>query len=134
MKKLMPLILLMIMSLKGFSQNVTDSTSIQLKKPIAKLVIKDLITGDGVKEELSLSISKIRLLEQKIVLKDSVIKNLDFKVGNFESIMLTKTDQLTLSQELSKRLQSDLKKQKLKTKLMGGAGIIAVVGVVVLLK
>ena len=134
MKKLMPLILLMIMSLKGFSQNVTDSTSIQLKKPIAKLVIKDLITGDGIKEELSLSISKIRLLEQKIVLKDSVIKNLDFKVGNFESIMLTKTDQLALSQELSKRLQSDLKKQKLKTKLMGGAGIIAVVGVVILLK
>ena len=134
MKKLMPLILLMMMSLKGFSQNVTDSTSIQLKKPIAKLVIKDLITGDGIKEELSLSISKIKLLEQKVVLKDSVIKNLDFKVGNFESIMLTKTDQLALSQELSKRLQTDVKKQKLKTKLMGGAGIVAVIGVVVLLK
>ena len=130
----MPLILLMMMSLKGFSQNVTDSTSIQLKKPIAKLVIKDLITGDGAKEELSLSLSKIKLLEQKVVLKDSIIKNLNFKVGNFESIMLTKSDQLALSQELSKRLQNDLKKQKLKTKLMGGAGIIAVVGVIVLLK
>ena len=130
----MPLILLMMMSLKGFSQNVTDSTSIQLKKPIAKLVIKDLITGDGLKEELTLSISKIKLLEQKVVLKDSVIENLNFQVGNFESIMLTKTDQLALSQELSKRLQADLKKQKLKTKLMGGAGIVAVIGVVVLLK
>ena len=130
----MPLILLMMMSLKGFSQNVTDSTSIQLKKPIAKLVIKDLITGDGLKEELTLSISKIKLLEQKVVLKDSVIENLNFQVGNFESIMLTKTDQLALSQELSKRLQTDLKKQKLKTKLMGGAGIVAVIGVVVLLK
>ena len=97
-------------------------------------MIKDLITGDGIKEELSLSISKIKLLEQKVVLKDSVIENLNFQVGNFESIMLTKADQLSLSQELSKRLQSDLKKQKLKTKLMGGAGIIAVVGVVVLLK
>jgi hypothetical protein len=134
MKKLMPLILLMMMSLKGFSQNVTDSTSIQLKKPIAKLVIKDLITGDGLKEELTLSVSKIKLLEQKVVLKDSVIESLNFQVGNFESIMLTKTDQLALSQELSKRLQADLKKQKLKTKLMGGAGILAVVGVVVLLK
>jgi hypothetical protein len=122
------------MSLKGFSQNVTDSTSIQLKKPIAKLVIKDLITGDGIKEELSLSISKIKLLEQKVVLKDSVIKNLDFKVGNFESIMLTKSDQLALSQELSKRLQNDLKKQKLKTKLMGGAGLVAIAGVILILK
>ena len=134
MKKLMPLILLMIMSLKGFSQNVTDSTSIQLKKPIAKLVIKDLITGDGAKEELSLSLSKIRLLEQKVVLKDSVIKNLNFQVGNFESIMLTKSDQLALSQELSKRLQTDLKKQKLKTKLMGGAGLVAIAGVILILK
>ena len=134
MKKLMPLILLMIMSLKGFSQNVTDSTSIQLKKPIAKLVIKDLITGDGIKEELSLSISKIRLLEQKVVLKDSIIFNLNSQVGNFESIMLTKTDQLILSQELSKRLQLDLKKQKIKTKLMGGAGLVAVIGAIFLLK
>lgn len=134
MKKLMPLILLMMMSLKGFSQNVTDSTSIQLKKPIAKLVIKDLITGDGIKEELSLSISKIKLLEQKVVLKDSVIKNLNFQVGNFESIMLTKSDQLALSQELSKRLQNDLKKQKLKTKLMGGAGLVAVGAVIFILK
>ena len=132
--KWMLLIVLMMMNLKGFSQNVTDSTSIQLKKPIAKLVIKDLITGDGLKEELTLSVSKIKLLEQKVVLKDSVIKNLNFQVGNFESIMLTKTDQLALSQELSKRLQTDLKKQKLKTKLMGGAGIVAVIGVVVLLK
>jgi len=134
MKKLMPLILLMIMSLKGFSQNVTDSTSIQLKKPIAKLVIKDLITGDGAKEELSLSLSKIRLLEQKVVLKDSVIGSLNFQVGNFKSIMISKSDQLALSQELSKRLQTDLKKQKLKTKLMGGAGLVAIAGVILILK
>jgi uncharacterized coiled-coil protein SlyX len=122
------------MSLKGFSQNVTDSTSIQLKKPIAKLVIKDLITGDGIKEELSLSISKIKLLEQKVVLKDSVIKNLNFQVGNFESIMLTKSDQLALSQELSLKLQTDLKKQKAKTKLFQlGGGAVLVGGIVLLL-
>ena len=105
-----------------------------MKKPIAKLVIKDLITGDGIKEELSLSISKIRLLEQKVVLKDSIIFNLNSQVGNFESIMLTKSDQLALSQELSKRLQTDLKKQKLKTKLMGGAGLVAIAGVILILK
>jgi hypothetical protein len=105
-----------------------------LKKPIAKLVIKDLITGDGAKEELLLSLSKIRLLEQKVVLKDSVIGSLNFQVGNFKSIMITKSDQLALSQELSKRLQTDLKKQKLKTKLMGGAGLVAIAGVILILK
>jgi hypothetical protein len=121
-------------SLKSFSQNVTDSTSIQLKKPIAKLVIKDLITGDGAKKELALTLDKINFLEQKIVLKDSIIFSLNSQVGNFESIMLTKSDQLAISQELSKRLQSDLKKQKLKTKLMGGAGLVAIAGVIFILK
>ena len=132
--KWMLLITLMMMSLKGFSQNVTDSTSIQLKKPIAKLVIKDLITGDGAKKELALTLDKINLLKQKIVLKDSIIFSLNSQVGNFESIMLTKSDQLALSQELSKRLQTDLKKQKLKTKLMGGAGLVAIAGVILILK
>jgi len=75
---------------------------------------------------LSLSLGKIKLLEQKVVLKDSIIFNLNSQLGNFESIMVTKTDQLSISQELSKRLQLDLKKQKAKTKLMGGAGIVAV--------
>jgi hypothetical protein len=122
------------MSFNSFSQNVTDSTSIQLKKPIAKLVIKDLITGDGAKKELNLVGEKIKLFEQKIVLKDSIIFNLNNKIDNFNTILLTKTDQLVLSQELSKKLQVDLKKQKFKNKLTAGAGIVAVVATIFLLK
>ena len=133
-QKLMLLIVLMMMSLKGFSQNDTVNCSIQLQKPIAKLVIKDLITGDGAKEELVLTTDKINLLEQKIVLKDSVITNLNDQISNFNTMMSTKQDQLNLSQELSKKLQKDLKKQKLKTKLAGGAGVVAVIAVAVLLK
>jgi hypothetical protein len=128
------LIFLMMMSLKGFSQNAIDTTSIQLKKPIARLVIKDLIKGDGANEELALNIKKISLLENKITLKDSVIISLNEQVFNFDNILLTKSNQLALSQELSKRLEKDLKKQKFKTKLMGGAGIIAVIAVAVLVK
>ncbi len=132
--KLMLLIALMMMSSKGFSQNVTDSTSIQLKKPIAKLVIKDLITGDGVKNELALTLDKIKLFEEKIVLKDSIIFSLNSQVNNYNSILSTKSDQLLLSQKLSKKLEQDLKAQKVKTKLMGGAGVVAVLGVIFLLK
>ena len=117
MKKLLPLILLAMMNLKGFSQTDTDSTSIQLQKPIARLVIKDLISGDGAKEELNLTLDKISLLEQKIVLKDSVIFSLNTKIDNVRSIVMTKDDQLNLSQELTARLEKDLKKQKLKNKL-----------------
>ena len=134
MKKLIMLILIGMMSLNSFSQNVIDSTSIQLKKPIVRLVIKDLIKGDGAKSELALTLGKIKILEQKIILKDSVIFNLNSKISNFNSILFTKNDQLALSQELSKKLQTDLKKQKFKNKLTVGAGIVGIVVAVLLVK
>ncbi len=134
MKKLIPLIALMMMSLQGFSQNVTDSTSIQLKKPIVRLVIKDLIKGDGNKNELIIVNKKIGLLEKKVVIKDSVINKLNERVVNFESMLNTKSNQIALSKELSLKLQTDLKKQKVKTKLMSGAGILVAVGILVLTK
>jgi len=127
-------IILMIMSLNSFSQTVTDSTSIQLKKPIAKLVIKDLITGDGAKKELVLYSDKIKLFQEKLILKDSIILNLNDKVTNFNSILLTKSDQLSLSQELSKKLEQDLKKQKFKNKLTVGGGVVAVIITALLVK
>ena len=127
-------IILMIVSLNSFSQTVTDSTSIQLKKPIAKLVIKDLIKGDGAKKELILYGDKIKLFQEKIILKDSIIFNLNGKVNNFNSILTTKSDQLSLSKELSKKLEQDLKKQKFKNKLTTGAGILAVIVTAILVK
>ena len=134
MKKLMMLIFLMMMSWSSFSQIATDSTSIQLEKKIAKLIIKDLLLGDSYKNELKLTDTKIDILEQKLILKDSIIFNLESKSNNFESILLSKQDQLSLSQELSRKLQTDLKKQKVKTKLFGGAGILIAAGAVIILK
>jgi hypothetical protein len=128
------LILLGMMSLNSFSQNVIDSTSIQLKKPIARLVIKDLITGDSFKQELSLINTKYSLLENKIILKDSVINNLNFQINNFNSILNTKGSQLILSQQLNKKLKLEVKKQKFKNKLTAGAGVVAVLAAVLLVK
>tara|TARA_R110000796_G_scaffold100180_2_gene208805 strand:+ start:1133 stop:1546 length:414 start_codon:yes stop_codon:yes gene_type:complete len=132
--KWMLLTVLIMMSFTSFSQTVTDSTSIQLKKPVVKLVIKDLIKGDGAKQKVVLFGDKINLLEQKVVLKDSIILNLNGKISNFNSILSTKSDQLSLSEKLSKQLQLDLKKSQLKNKLTAGAGIVAVIATVLLLK
>jgi hypothetical protein len=134
MKKLIPLILLVMMSLQGFSQSVIDTTKIQLKKPIARLVIKDLIVGDGAKEEIKLLSNKLGLLETKIVVKDSVIFNLNERVMNFESMLNTQSSQIALSKELNDKLQLDLKKQKVKTKLTTGAGILVAAGILLLAK
>jgi len=134
MKKSLMLIFLMMMSWNCFSQTATSNNSIQLEKTVVKFVIKDLILGDGFKEELFLTDNKIQLLNQKIILKDSIILSLTSKNDNFETILFSKQNQLDLSQELSKKLQTDLKKQKAKTKLMGGAGILLAGAAVLILK
>ncbi|MDA9309737.1 hypothetical protein N9Q43_00765 [bacterium] len=130
----MPLILLTMMSLQSFSQSVIDTTKIQIKKPIARLVIKDLIQGDGNAQEVILLNSKVNTLNQKVVLQDSIIFNLNFQIDNFNSILYSKKSQLDLSQELSKKLQIDLKKQKFKTKLISGTGIMIIIGTALLVK
>ena len=134
MKKLVLLILLTMMSLKGFSQIVTDTTTIHLKKPIARLVIKDLIIGDGVKQELLFTQQKISLLETKISLKDSILFSLESKNKNFSVMLDAKDQQLTISKDLNLRLKSDLKKSRLQTKLVGSIGVISIVGVIFILK
>ena len=134
MRKLIMLILIGMMSYTSFSQNVIDSTSIQLKKPIVRLVIKDLIIGDGFKKELRLITTKYSLLENKIVLKDSVISNLNFQINDFDSILNTKGSQLEYTKQLNDKLKLEIKKQKLKNKILSSAGLIAIGGVILILK
>ena len=134
MRKLIMLILIRMMSLNSFSQNVIDSTSIRLQKPIVRLVIKDLITGDSFKKELSLITTKYSFLENKVVLKDSVINNLNFQINNFNSILSTKGSQLEFTKQLNDKLRLEIKKQRLKNKILGGAGLVAIGGVILILK
>ena len=134
MKKLALLILLTMMSLKGFSQTAIDTTAIQLKKPIARLVIKDLIIGDGVKQELLFTQQKISLLETKISLKDSVIFTLESKNKNFSLMLDAKDEQLTISKDLNLKLKSDLKRSRLQTKLVGTLGVVSAVAIIFILK
>jgi hypothetical protein len=132
--KLMLLILLLTMSLKGFSQNATDSTSIQLKKPIARLAIKDLIKGDGAKQELVLFKEKTSLLETKISLKDSIIFTLESKNKNFLLMLDTKDEQINVFKDINLKLKSDLKKSRFQTKLVGTIGIASFIGLIIILK
>lgn len=136
MKKLMLLIPILLVSLCGFSQTDTKSDSIvQLKVPIAKLVIKDILSGDGAKAELKQVYKvldeknlQIDLYKQKDSLKDE-------KINNLNVIIDKKDQQFALEREKSNSLLKELKVQKFKTAVYkAGSGIALIMTVLFLVK
>ena len=87
----------------------------RLEVPIVKLVIKDLVTFDGVKLQLVETQELLRLSNDKLVLKDSVITNLNGKIVNLQTIINKKDEQFGLEAEKSKQLEKELKRQKRNT-------------------
>jgi len=67
------------------------------------------------------------------LLQDSTILSLNSKLLNFTNISLTQSQQLKISQDLSKILKQDLKKQKLQTKLFKYSGGAAILGIIILI-
>lgn len=136
MKKLMLLITILLVSLSGFSQTDTKSDSIvPLKVPIAKLVIKDILSGDGAKAELKEVYkvldeknNQINLYKQKDSLKDE-------KITNLNVIIDKKDQQFALEREKSNSLLKELKVQKFKTAVYkAGSGIALIMTVLFLVK
>lgn len=135
MKNLMLLTITLMMSFTSFSQNVTDSTTIQLKRPIVKLVIKDLIKGDAAKKEVVVFNDIIQQQSLQLFKKDTIIFTLNKQITNFETIISTKSNQTLLAQELNAELEKALKKQKRRTFLYKvGTGVGAVVTLILLAK
>lgn len=126
------MVLLVILSSKGFSQSVTpnnklDTTKVVLPVKIARLVYQDLIRYDGLKQEFTLLNLKLIKVEERETQKDSIINLLTKKDENNQFIITKKDEQLRISKELSDKLHKELKGQKTKTflwKLGTFAGVV----------
>ncbi len=112
MKRLIVLIILTMMSFTSFSQTDTDSTSIRLQVPIAKLVIKDLITGDAAKQQLVVTDTILQKKDIQLHAKDTIISNLNLQIVNFNKIIATKDKQKQIQENLQKDLEKALRKAK----------------------
>ena len=88
---------------------------VKLEVPIVRLVIKDLVTFDGIKLELVETKELLKLSHDKLILKDSVITNLNDKTINLQSIINKKDEQFGLEKEKSQSLEKELKQQKRRT-------------------
>ena len=117
-----------MMSWNSFSQTVTDTTRIVLTKPIAKLVVKDLISFDGL-EKTNKTLNQLIVETNNRLDKSLKLNtNLSQQVKNYKLIIGDKDAQLQTSDVLSKELQKELKKQARAKKLYqigSGIGVFA---------
>ena len=127
MKKLALLTIILFTTLSSFSQTVTKTDSIvPLKVPTARLVIKDLLQGDGAKSELIEANKVIDLQKGQIglyVQKDSLKEQ---KIVNLNTIIDKTIQQRDLAIDMSKSLEKELKVQQLKTKFYKAGSILGI--------
>ena len=91
--------------MSSFSQTDTtkpttksDTTKVRLKVPVAKLVIKDILKGDGCDVELKLTQEKLIKTEEREKEKDSHIVLLEEKDKNNNFMLGKKDEQLKVSE------------------------------------
>jgi hypothetical protein len=106
---------------------------VALKVPVAKLVIKDLIKGDGLVTEVAelnkvvvLKDEQIGLYKQKDSLKDQ-------KISNLEVIISKKDEQFGLERQKSESLLKELKSQRTKTFLYKIGSYVGIIATTILL-
>jgi hypothetical protein len=116
--------------LTAFSQTDTSSKEPVKCFPIStvKKIIKDLKSGDEAKAQLKLSDSLLVVTEGKVVLKDSVINTMKLKEVNYVKIIDAQNEKYNVLEGYTKRVEWDLKKEKVKGKFKSilGTGMIAV--------
>jgi hypothetical protein len=96
----------------------------------ARLIGNDLISGDVCKAELKLVRVNLKLTQDKVILKDSVIKGLEKQNQNFEFIIAEKDSQQKLQEEISNTFKKDINRQKKQTffyKVLSLVGVISTV-------
>jgi hypothetical protein len=114
--------------LTAFSQQDTSIKTKCLPVSVFKLIAKDLLSGDSAKAELKIANEHIVGLESKVSLKDSIINTMVVKETNYLKIIDAQNQKYDVMEKYSKKLEWDLKKEKVKGKFKSilGTGVIAV--------
>ena len=121
---------LLFVSLTVFSQTDTTSNVKCFPIPVVKQIMKDVLSGDSAKAQLKLAEEQLIQTEKKVVLKDSIINTLRLKEENYNTIIGAERQKFDIMEKYSKKLEFDLKKERVKNKFKSilGTGVIAVLG------
>ena len=115
----------------AFSQD-----TIKLPTHVAKSVIKDLIDYESVKAQLSLCNEQVKLLEQKINAKDSIITVYGQKMETCKAQIDIEKEKTELYKESYQNLKKQYRKLKVKLVLnqIGAGAVIGVLSYLLIVK
>ncbi len=124
------MISLLSVQLTAFSQIDTTKNEKCFPIPVVKQIMKDLVSGDSAKAQLKLTEQQLIETEKKVELKDSVIVTLRAKESNYQTIIDAEKQKFDIVEKYSKKLEFELKKEKVKNKFKSilGTAVIAVMG------
>ena len=95
------------MSFNAFSQ----SDTVYLSNHLAKLVVKDLVSYDGLLSEYQLLKSKISTLDQKTITLQEVVTNLQLQLDNRNQVILQKDAQIQSYEKMTEDLKKALRRE-----------------------
>jgi hypothetical protein len=115
--------------LTAFSQTDTNNKEKVKCFPVhvSKQIAKDLLKGDSAMAELKLVNEQLVKTEEKVSLKDSVISTMVTKEKNYISIIDAQDKKYTVMEDYSKKLEFQLKKEKVKNKftsILSGVAVL----------
>jgi len=113
-RNLILLVALISVSFKSFSQ--TD-TKVLLTEPVARLVVKDLVTFDGLKLQYDLTLRRVQTLEEKTLTLQEVINNLQLQLDNRSNVIEQKNAQIKNYESISEDLKKALRRERATKKL-----------------
>lgn len=96
----------------------------------ARLIANDLVSGDVCKAEMKFVRANLKLTQDKVILKDSVIKGLEEQKLNLELVITEKDSQFKLQEEISNTFKKDINRHKRQTffyKVLSLVGLVSTV-------
>ena len=105
------------MSYNSFSQTVIDSTKIVLTKPVAKLVIQDIVVGDQLRVKVKTIEELLSVTNSKLNTQSILVTNLNTQLSNYKNIIKDLDSKSSIQKNLSEELEVALRKANKRTKL-----------------
>lgn len=130
------MILTLTLSLTAFSQVDTNKVVKCFPIPIAKRIVKDLLSGDSAKAQLELTNQQLVETEKKVVKKDTIISLMKVKEDNYITIIDSQNQKYSILNDHTKKLEWNLKKEKVKNKFTSilSSGVIVVLTILLIIK